>query len=261
MAVDEVLLETAADERICCLRFYQWREPTLSLGFFQTFDDRTDHATSTSCPVVRRLSGGGAILHDRELTYSFVAPAEHRWAKARDRLYSIFHATLQDVLAAHHVGAHLVPQPNSANRPPTCQSAAEQPGDRNPATPPRSEPFLCFQRRSPGDLLVGMHKIAGSAQRRCRGAILQHGSVLLEQSPAAPELEGLGSLIPESEPLGRHWTQAVEVMRERWLGELAARLALSWIPSRLTEPQRERTERLAHDKYGSDNWTVHRQRS
>ena len=70
MAVDEALLETAADSGVATLRFYQWNEPTLSLGYFQAATDRDQHPASRDCPLVRRASGGGAILHDRELTYS-----------------------------------------------------------------------------------------------------------------------------------------------------------------------------------------------
>jgi lipoate-protein ligase A len=58
MAVDEILLETTSSTGRAALRFYQWREPTLSLGYFQRFDDRSAHPTSGRLPVVRRSSGG-----------------------------------------------------------------------------------------------------------------------------------------------------------------------------------------------------------
>ena len=74
MAVDEVLLMDAVENGNATLRFYQWSEPTLSLGYFQAFADRKQHFASRNCAIVRRQSGGGAILHDHELTYSFVLP-------------------------------------------------------------------------------------------------------------------------------------------------------------------------------------------
>jgi len=70
MAVDEALLDAAVEQGVAALRFYQWSEPTLSLGYFQRHADRDSHAASHDCTLVRRQSGGGAILHDRELTYS-----------------------------------------------------------------------------------------------------------------------------------------------------------------------------------------------
>ena len=60
MGFDEALLEQAADPGIATLRFYQWQEPTLSLGYFQTYDERDTHAESRQAAVVRRQSGGGA---------------------------------------------------------------------------------------------------------------------------------------------------------------------------------------------------------
>ncbi len=75
MAVDEALLMDAVENGVATLRFYQWSEPTLSLGYFQRYSDREQHAASRKCAVVRRQSGGGAILHDRELTYSLMLPA------------------------------------------------------------------------------------------------------------------------------------------------------------------------------------------
>ncbi len=81
MAVDEMLLEWSAAQGGCCLRLYGWREATLSLGYFQEYADRAGHGPSRNCPVVRRLTGGGAIVHDAELTYSLVVPGGHPWRR------------------------------------------------------------------------------------------------------------------------------------------------------------------------------------
>src|SRR5690242_18095105 len=76
MAIDEALLESAAGGGPLTLRFYQWSEPTLSLGYFQRYEDRSLHPASLDCPIVRRPTGGGAILHDKELTYSLALPGK-----------------------------------------------------------------------------------------------------------------------------------------------------------------------------------------
>src|SRR6267154_2578314 len=69
MAADEVLLEHAVATTRPALRFYVWNPPTLSLGYFQKFADRL-----SGLPVVRRQTGGGAIVHDHELTYALALP-------------------------------------------------------------------------------------------------------------------------------------------------------------------------------------------
>src|SRR3954464_5256758 len=77
MALDEALLHRAETDGMATLRFYGWREPTLSLGYFQQHADRALHPASENCTLIRRASGGGAILHDRELTYSIALPKSH----------------------------------------------------------------------------------------------------------------------------------------------------------------------------------------
>jgi lipoyl(octanoyl) transferase len=229
MAVDEVLLDWAAHEQGCWLRLYRWTPATLSLGYFQPDSGRAEHPASRNCPVVRRLTGGGAILHDDELTYSLVIPAGHPLAAHRDRLYQAVHLALADALAEMGVKAGLWP--------------AFRPGEG-------PEPFLCFQRRAPGDLVAGQTKIAGSAQRRRRGAVLQHGSILLGRSPLAPELAGLVEIL--GRPIG------AETFGSLWLPRLAARLQIAWRPDSLTAIQRQHAELLARERYGRQGWTGQR---
>lgn len=244
MAADEYLLGWSAETKRCCWRFYRWSEPTLSLGYFQRYEDRFRHQASRHCAVVRRASGGGAILHDGELTYSFVAPAEHRLAAERAALYENVHRTLIEVL--DDLGVK------------TCLHGETTPGDlanvADELSPPRSDPqpFLCFQRRSPGDMVVGSTKIVGSAQRRLRGAVLQHGSLLLSRSAAAPELEALDSLVQT--PIDE------QELVQRWLAKLAPRLGLRWSDEQLTPWEREQVEELVASKYGSADWTQRRGR-
>lgn len=232
MAVDETLLEWSEQSGGCCWRFYRWQPPTLSLGYFQTYPSRLEHAASLGCPAVRRPSGGGAILHDRELTYGLVVPRRHPLGAQRHRLYETVHNSLIEVLAAAGIRAALCQGPDRRGRVP--------------------EPFLCFQRRAAGDVLVGPVKIAGSAQRRSRGAILQHGSVLLARSAAAPELAGLADVA--GTPIQQ------EQLAGDWLDRLAERLALTWHREPLSDGERERAADLVRTKYGSDRWNRHRGR-
>jgi lipoyl(octanoyl) transferase len=244
MAVDEALLIDAAENGIAALRFYRWSEPTLSLGYFQRHDDRNKHPPSRSCQVVRRQTGGGAILHDCELTYSLALPTTHRLARQSETLYAAAHkafiAILQAALAAG--------SPRWALRQlePESTSLAG------------AEPFLCFQRRARGDVLLiaddratpASWKVLGSAQRRHRGAILQHGSLLLEKSQAAPELPGIHDLTGAR-------LDAAQLAQDISV-RLAEDLALRFHESRLSPELELKTAKLANHKYGVSGWTIRR---
>ena len=157
MAVDEVLLDRSAEQGAIALRFYGWSEPTLSLGYFQGYQERQRHAPSSQSAVVRRSSGGGAILHDRELTYSLARRGGQALADDSTWLYTAVHEALIETLSACGIHAAL------------CLGA-------NPADG-AEEPFLCFERRAAGDVLLGQAKICAQApsRRRARGPLLQHG--------------------------------------------------------------------------------------
>ena len=231
MAVDEMLLERAQDQAAACLRFYSWSAPTLSLGYFQSYADRQEHPASLPCAAVRRLTGGGAILHDAELTYSIVLPGSHPLAAHRDELYQVVHGCLIEALGRLGVAARI------------CQPADKTETSR--------EPFLCFQRRAPGDVLVGRNKVCGSAQRRRKGAVLQHGSLLWQTSPAAPELPGV---LEVARPRELH----IESAADLWLGALQRRLGLVWQADDLDEEELCRVKTLMETRYAWENWTENR---
>ena len=181
MARDEALLEHVVAGGEPWLRWYQWCEPTLSLGYFQSEETAPVPLEMAHLPRVRRLSGGGAILHDRELTYSLVLPATHPLTEAPSALYALIHNAIVHVLNEHG-----------------CQVAL-----RGTAFGPEAGPeaFLCFSRGDANDVVWGQHKVLGSAQRRRKGAVLQHGSLVYAASPAAPQFPGLfdlGNSIPLS---------------------------------------------------------------
>ncbi|NIP86656.1 MAG: lipoate--protein ligase family protein [Planctomycetales bacterium] len=230
MAVDEVLLATAAESGQPTLRLYAWAEPTLSLGYFQAYQDRAQHAASRDCSLVRRMTGGGAIVHDRELTYSLCWPAAATLRRIDfGWLYDLVHETLQESLATQGIPL----QPVGCPAPPSLPPA-----------------FLCFQRRGPHDLVLGAAKIVGSAQRRRQSAVLQHGSILLETSPAAPEVSGL-----DPRP-GHHHLAAT--LRQSWPTLLAQRLDVDLLPARLTDRETRQASELVRIKYASPAWSHRR---
>lgn len=227
MAVDEALLATAAQGGPLTLRCYRWETPTLSLGYFQQAAERARHLASRRCPLIRRASGGGAIVHDREWTYSLAVPDRRGTAAAE--LYDEVHGAILKLLAHWQISAELA---GEATRP---------------------TEFLCFQRRAVGDIVVGGFKIGGSAQRRLRAAVLQHGSVLYERSPAAPELPGLRELADSPE------SQCTDTQVAAFPWELATALGQAWdltpAVAELEPAERSCAQQLARDKFAAVTWT------
>jgi len=233
MAVDETLLERAAEQGVATLRLYQWSPAVLSLGYFQRADDRALHEPSRTCDMVRRSSGGGAIMHDRELTYSLSLPIAHPLAADAETLYRETHGLIVAAITEFGIVATL---------------------NERALVPLGGEPFLCFQRRAVGDVVVGEHKVCGSAQRRSKGAILQHGSVLVAASPFAPELPGLAEL-------GRCAVDVAsfaEALLSRWRTYLPSRGVVLREAEALSVAELGRCRAIQAEKYGADAWTNRR---
>ena len=136
--------------------------------------------------MVRRPSGGGAILHGSDVTLSVAVPRAHPCGGSPQRLYDTVHAALVAELAARGIAAGLSAGESTGTRPGAGTAAVGLPGDRA---------LLCFDRRATGDVVVPVAdgrgnadaKVLGSAQRRLRGAVLQHGSLLLAANRLVPE--------------------------------------------------------------------------
>ena len=163
MAVDEAILEAvAAGESPPTLRFYAWHPPCLSLGHAQSVDVVDPAAlVATGWGLVRRPTGGRALLHADELTYSIVAPERHP-AVAGGVLASYRELSRGLLGGLERLG--LAPDP------PAYIAVSE--ADRlNP---------LCFEVASAYEITVGGRKLIGSAQLRRHGAVLQHGSMPLD---------------------------------------------------------------------------------
>ena len=172
MAVDVALMGRARRTGETVFRAYTWARPTLSLGRNQTARGRYDPAAldERSVDVVRRPTGGRAILHWRELTYSVTAPAGSL-ASAADMYHSV-NEIIVDALRRLGIDAAI-----------TSRSRRERQPDEHP----------CFAEPSAGEIVAttvnGSGKLVGSAQYLEGGALLQHGSILLhDDQPLLHEL-------------------------------------------------------------------------
>jgi lipoate-protein ligase A len=225
MAADEALLVSMTRGQ-ASLRFYGWSTPTLSLGYFQSHASRLADPLLAGLPFVRRPSGGDALVHHHELTYCLAVPASRPWqqGKGRMRMHDIIAAALGEfgVEAAPHVAE----------------------GD------PSFEGVLCFRHFTTGDLIVKGHKVLGSAQRKQRGAVMQHGGILLATSPHTPSLPGIAELtgtVIDPDTLARAIARHVESVRG------CALIDGAWAPDEM-----DLRAQLMERHYTSDDWNCKR---
>lgn len=185
MAVDHALLDRAESSNEAVLRVYTWARPTLSLGMHERARLNPEAAARAGVDVVRRPTGGRALLHHREVTYSVTAPT--------------LGASLSESYRA--INAILLAALNFLGVPAT---EAERNG-----RPLRPDGAACFAEPNAGELVVNGRKLVGSAQRRDEHALLQHGSILLADDQAmVATLRGQPDELPAaatlSETLGRN---------------------------------------------------------
>jgi lipoyl(octanoyl) transferase len=183
MAMDSAMLDLAAGEGSCILRLYRWEPFCLSFGRHEPATRRYDRARieSLGLDCVRRPTGGRAVWHARELTYSVAAPVV--FFGGMREAYAAIHRVLAEALAS--LGAH-------------PSLALSSPGARAPS--PGAGP--CFSAPVGGEVLLDGRKVLGSAQLRQGDALLQHGSLLLEDDQSLPRsLAGLPQADPAELPL------------------------------------------------------------
>jgi lipoate-protein ligase A len=171
MAVDEELLARAqAGEAVPVLRFYGWDPPAVSLGRFQHLESavNAEACRRHGFDIVRRITGGRAVLHHHELTYSIIARADNPlFPSTVLGTYKVIAAGLLAGLRNLGLPAEMVSRGGR-------HAALVEKKPKDPA---------CFSSPSWYEILVNNRKIVGSAQRRMRSAFLQHGSILIDYDP------------------------------------------------------------------------------
>ncbi len=162
MAVDEAIMKTCRKGKVPpTIRFYQWSPPGLSLGYFQQLHSEVDCATCKEhgVDIVRRLTGGRAILHDDELTYSIVGrDTEDFLPKSVLESYKVISRGI--IKGLQSLGLDVELKPVEKNK-----------------KPDRGFSAACFDAPSWYEVVAGGKKLVGSAQTRQKGVILQHGSI------------------------------------------------------------------------------------
>ena len=249
MAVDEAILEhTGRGDVLPTLRLYTWDPPCLSLGQAQPFADvDTDRLQAHGWDVVRRVTGGRAILHTDELTYSVTGPANE--PHLAGTVLESYNRLARALLAA--VGDLSLPVEMKEGK-------AESNGGPNP---------VCFEVPSTYEITVGGKKLIGSAQARRREGVLQHGSLPLTgdltricQALAFPDESARKNAIKRllerattvESVLGR--VVDLETAEQAFVQAFEAQLGLTFEAGELSESELTHAEELVKEKYAHPSW-------
>jgi lipoate-protein ligase A len=259
MAVDEAILIKHSEGKVPpTVRFYTWNPATLSIGYFQKAEKEIDMEAvkRNGLGFVRRPTGGRAVLHDQELTYSVIVSESHaKMPSSVTEAYKVISMGLLHGFQQLGLQAEMV-------------SLASEEEKEKYSSPGSS---ACFDSPSWYELVVEGKKVAGSAQTRQKGVILQHGSILLDM-----DVELLFSLlkfpservkqrmidsfkqkavtINEVSPRPVSLAEAVEAFRKGF----ASGLQIELVEQELTGEEKALAEELAQTRYSADEWNFRR---
>ena len=252
MALDEAILESVGKaDSLPTLRFYGWNPACLSIGYAQSISDIDFEAIQQRhYDIVRRPTGGKAIFHFDEFTYSVIAPhGEPRLAG--DVLHSY-----RDIAQALLMGLHLLGIPAISLPEYSSGGAPHDPGP------------ICFEVPSKYEITVNNRKIIGSAQARKKAGILQHGSLplngdggeivyVLQFEPGKSREDALEMLSKRATTASKELHRTVSWNEAATAFEIAFSQALNirLINAGATQQEENRAEILVLEKYDNENWT------
>ena len=239
MAIDEALLNKV---RTPVLRVYSWKPPALSIGYGQkrVHNINLEYCNGSGIPVVRRITGGRAVYHDCELTYSFILPNGNSIVPDRVTLsYKKIASALQLIFGHFGIKATLKGRPGGRNK------------------------SICYMSAGWYELLVNNKKISGSAQRRGETGFLQHGSIL--QDFDFDIHKKIFNLSPEESMELPHKITSLKIetgqnitfneLTKAVVEGFAEEFCFKMEHDTLTKEETEETSMLCYHKYGSLAWT------
>ncbi|MBD3164292.1 octanoyltransferase [Candidatus Woesearchaeota archaeon] len=268
MAVDEALLSS----ELPVLRFYRWKPAALSIGYFQHIGQiNKQFCRNNSIDIVRRITGGNAVLHNNELTYSFIIDEKEMPKGVTESYKKIAQGLLNGL---RNLGLDAAMNKDIAH------------GEKS---------MLCFSEPSWYEIVVNKKKIIGSAQKRIKGKLLQHGAILVDidikkyancfnncsgeiikklhgrMACIRQELEkfGLASLSRDCRPQGAgqglrsnpskpmHAKFFYESLKKFLVGGFE-KTGIEFERSELSETEQELAQRLNNEKYSSGKWNFMR---
>lgn len=244
MAVDEFLFRSLTDDPETTVRFYRWIRPTVSLGYGQDFARVVDGAycRAHGIDIVRRITGGKLVLHDREVTYAVISSDAGTFTENLGDSYRLISRGLMAGLSLMGLDAAL------AGPPPEAYVRGTLP---------------CFSHPGLDEVETAGLKVIGSAQKRVGAKFLQHGSIplvkdeallrsvsFLDRKPSGLQMTSL------SEALGRP-VDFDEAVRSFKAG-LEEFFGIEFVPRPFSEKDRAEIRRIQDLRYGRADWTAHR---
>lgn len=264
MALDEAILTLHSEGKVPpTVRFYTWQPATLSIGYFQKVEQEVDldQVRARGLGFVRRPTGGRAVLHDQELTYSVVVSEKHpKFPASVIESYQVISLGLMEGFRQLGLHAEMMTDSTPGASLPSRSVARGRTGSA-----------VCFDTPSWYELLVEGKKVAGSAQTRQKGTILQHGAILLDldadlyfdvlkfPSPAVKEklrvsfddkAVAINQLLEE--PIG------VREAEQAFLTGFQRALDVELVKNECTSEEWELARRLVATRYGTDEWNFSR---
>jgi lipoate-protein ligase A len=223
MAIDEAIFTTREKLGLpATLRFYGWKPAAISIGYFQRIEDPSlKEYKRQRLTIVRRFTGGGAILHRHEITYS-LACSTHEFPAFRDiiKTQQLVHEAI--ILGLENLGINAELERKQSKR---------------------SDPYFCFVRPSKYDVVEHGRKIGGSAQRRRNRTFFQHGSILMDDkmtSESKKERKDRGKIL------------------DRLIWGFEKKLGIRLLPGQLTKDEVKLSQELRQTKYSTQNWNYRR---
>lgn len=240
MAIDEALVQSSQKP---ILRVYQWKPASISIGYNQNIQKEIniEYCRKNKIDIVRRITGGKAVFHNQELTYSFIVPEKlNLLPKDIVESYKIIAQAL--IIGLNKIGIN----------------AKVQKINEKIATP------ICFNSSNWYELLMNNKKISGSAQRRIDGKILQHGPILLDFDyeknsllfKTNNKLDTLENLKNKITSLKNELNKEIEIneLIEAVKYGFKEKFDFNFIEDNLTNEELKLMERLRKEKYSTDEW-------
>jgi lipoate-protein ligase A len=241
MAVDDYLFRSLGEEPATYLRFYRWKNPTVSIGYSQKLDKVVDldFCIENGIDIVRRITGGKLVLHHKEATYSVCSSDTDIFSHKLMNSYKLISEALNSGLRRMGIASHL---------------AKHTPSDYIRGVAP------CFSHPARDEIETRGKKIIGSAQKRTGKKFIQHGSIPIEKEEAllksvsrSVQKEGVIKMTSLEEALGKHvdFDWAVD----HFISGISDFFRVRLIPRLLTPEELDAVQEIQRERYENPEWT------